>query len=205
MNRAISPDPCNAAWIADDRRKAFLAEIGVGTIDQALLAVLPSRHAMLRLLGLSQRVLIVDEAHGYDGYEGEELARLLRFHAALGGSAIVLSATLTARQRAALGNAFRSGLGAAPDDTGSPAYPLTTVISRTGVRCDPVAVAAALRREVAVERVATPEDAADALAATARAGGAVAWIRNAVDDAVEAADLLRAGEHHPLLFHARPD
>jgi CRISPR-associated endonuclease/helicase Cas3 len=45
------------AWIADDRRKAFLAEIGVGTIDQAIMGVLPTRHAPLRLLGLSRRVL----------------------------------------------------------------------------------------------------------------------------------------------------
>ena len=36
-----------AAWIADDRRKAFLAEIGAGTIDQAIMAVLPTRHAPL--------------------------------------------------------------------------------------------------------------------------------------------------------------
>ena len=36
-----------AAWIADDRRKAFLAHVGVGTIDQAILGVLPSRHQSL--------------------------------------------------------------------------------------------------------------------------------------------------------------
>ena len=56
------------AWIADDRRKVFLADIGIGTIDQALLAVLPSRHQVLRLWGLSDRVLIIDEAHAYDAY-----------------------------------------------------------------------------------------------------------------------------------------
>ena len=46
-----------AAWVADDRRKAFLAHVGVGTIDQALLGVLPSRYQSLRLWGLSDRVL----------------------------------------------------------------------------------------------------------------------------------------------------
>ena len=40
-----------AAWIADDRRRAFLADVGAGTVDQALLSVLPSRHQSLRLLG----------------------------------------------------------------------------------------------------------------------------------------------------------
>lgn len=68
----------------------------------------------MRLLGLSRQVLIIDEAHAYDAYMGEELARLLWFHAALGGSAIVLLATLTQKARAKLGNAFLSGLGVCP-------------------------------------------------------------------------------------------
>ncbi|MEQ1651926.1 MAG: CRISPR-associated endonuclease Cas3'', partial [Hyphomicrobium sp.] len=55
-----------AAWIADDRRKAFLAHVGIGTIDQAVLGVLPSRHQSLRLWGLADRVLVIDEAHSYD-------------------------------------------------------------------------------------------------------------------------------------------
>jgi CRISPR-associated endonuclease/helicase Cas3 len=123
-----------AAWIADDRRKAFLAEIGAGTIDQAVMGVLPTRHAPLRLLGLSRRVLIVDEAHAYDTYVTKELHALLAFQATLGGSAIVLSATLTAKQRGELQAAFRGGLGVvSPGDDGATEYPLTTTVSRVGV------------------------------------------------------------------------
>ena len=62
-----------SAWIADNRRRSFLAQIGVGTVDQALLAVLPSSFQSIRLAGLMQRVLIVDEAHAYDAYMGLEL------------------------------------------------------------------------------------------------------------------------------------
>jgi CRISPR-associated endonuclease/helicase Cas3 len=51
-----------AAWIADDRRRAFLADVGVVTLDQAIIGVLPARHQSLRLLGLGRKVLIVDEA-----------------------------------------------------------------------------------------------------------------------------------------------
>ncbi len=194
-----------AAWIADDRRKAFLAEIGVGTIDQALLAVLPSRHAMLRLFGLSQRVLVVDEAHAYDAYMGEELKVLLRFQAALGGSAIVLSATLTAAQRAALAAAFRRGLQdedtpLSPTET---AYPLATVVSRDAILTRPVAMAEGLRRRVAIHRVASAEVAVDTIVEAAQAGASVAWVRNAVDDAIEACNLLRARGLEPMLFHAR--
>jgi CRISPR-associated endonuclease/helicase Cas3 len=34
-----------AAWVADDRRKAFLAQVGVGTVDQAILAVFGAARA----------------------------------------------------------------------------------------------------------------------------------------------------------------
>ena len=77
-----------AAWIADDRGKEFFAHVGAGTIDQALLGVLPSRHQALRLWGLADHVLIIDEAHSYDPYVNKEMERLIEFHAALGGSAI---------------------------------------------------------------------------------------------------------------------
>jgi CRISPR-associated endonuclease/helicase Cas3 len=73
-----------AAWLAADRRQALLAQVGVGTIDQALLAVLPVRHAPLRQRALAGKVLVIDEAHAFDPYMREEVGRLLRFHAALG-------------------------------------------------------------------------------------------------------------------------
>src|SRR5690606_35701801 len=83
-----------AAFLADDRRAALLADVGAGTIDQALLGALPSRFNTVRLFGLGDKVLVVDEAHAYDPYMSTELQALLRFQAALGGCAVVLSATL---------------------------------------------------------------------------------------------------------------
>lgn len=50
-------------WLSDSRRRALLANVGVGTIDQALLAVLPVRFQTLRHFGLSSKILIVDEVH----------------------------------------------------------------------------------------------------------------------------------------------
>ena len=47
-----------SAWIADDRRKAFLADVGVGTLDQALLGVLPAKHQAIRIAALARRVLV---------------------------------------------------------------------------------------------------------------------------------------------------
>jgi CRISPR-associated endonuclease/helicase Cas3 len=56
------------------------------------MAVLPLYHQSLRLLGLARNILIVDEVHAYDPYMHTLLCTLLRFHARLGGSAILLSA-----------------------------------------------------------------------------------------------------------------
>ncbi len=119
-----------AAWVASDRRRAFLADVGVGTIDQALLGVLPSRHAALRLFGLAQRVLIVDEAHAYDAYMSRELETLIAFHAALGSSTIVLSATLPQDRCAALVAASHKGAGGATPVLASMHYPLVTLVCR---------------------------------------------------------------------------
>ena len=126
-----------ADWIADDRRKAFLADVGAGTIDQALLAILPVKHQSLRLWGLADRVLIVDEAHAYDAYMTRELETLLEFHAALGGSAIILSATLPMAVRRKLTAAFRKGVAvgsAAGVELLAMDYPLVTIVGHDSAK-----------------------------------------------------------------------
>jgi CRISPR-associated endonuclease/helicase Cas3 len=167
------------------------------------MAVLPTRHSPLRLLGLSQRVLVVDEAHAYDAYMKEELQCLLTFHSALGGSAIVLSATLTSRQRAQINSAFLAGVGVVAEPDGAVAYPLATLASAAGVRAEPCKMAPELRRRVGVERASDQAAVTAAVTGAAQAGAAVAWVRNAVDDAIEAHARLSAAGLEPLLFHAR--
>src|SRR5690606_36619145 len=99
-----------SAFLADDRRLSLLADVGSGTVDQAFLGVMPSKCNTVRLFGLSEKVLVIDEAHAFDAYMQEERFALLRFHGALGGSAIVLSATLTQKQRKAIVDAWGDGL-----------------------------------------------------------------------------------------------
>jgi CRISPR-associated endonuclease/helicase Cas3 len=192
-----------ASWLAQDRRRALLAQVGVGTLDQALLAVLPVRHAMLRLQGITGKVLIVDEVHAFDPYMREELATLLRFHAALGGSAILLSATLPRTLRRKLINAFRDGLGQKATDLVEQAYPLATIAGAHETYEMPCKPRAGLPRRVAVARLSDVGAAMERIAAAAKAGAATVWIRNTVDDAIEAVALLRAAGIEPLLFHAR--
>jgi CRISPR-associated endonuclease/helicase Cas3 len=74
----VAPD-----WLRG-RKRGVLAHLSVGTIDQALLAALPTKHNALRMLGLSGKVFIVDEAHAYDEYMQALLRRLLNWLDVLG-------------------------------------------------------------------------------------------------------------------------
>lgn len=89
------------------KKRALLSEYGVGTVDQALLTILPVRHQFVRLWGLANRVVVFDEIHAYDAYTGMLLIHLLRWLLALGSSVLLLSATLpptVRRKLAALTN-----------------------------------------------------------------------------------------------------
>ncbi len=193
-----------AAWLAEDRRRALLAEVGVGTIDQALLAVLPVRHAVLRQRGLRGKVLVIDEAHAFDPYMREEVTTLLQFHAAMGGSAILLSATLPHATRQRLVDAFRKGLGAKRALLQSSNYPLATLAGAAETVTEhPCAPRIGLPRRVTVTRAADVAGVLERVLDAARLGAAAAWVRNTVDDALAAAALLRAERLEPLVFHAR--
>jgi CRISPR-associated endonuclease/helicase Cas3 len=76
------------------KKRALLSEYGVGTVDQALMPILPVRHNFVRLWGLANRVVVFDEIHAYDTYTGTLLIHLLRWLVALGSSVVLLTATL---------------------------------------------------------------------------------------------------------------
>jgi CRISPR-associated endonuclease/helicase Cas3 len=80
-------------WFTNKKR-ALLSEYAVGTVDQALMPILPVRHNFVRLWGLANRVVVFDEIHAYDAYTGTLLIHLLRWLLALGSSVVLLSATL---------------------------------------------------------------------------------------------------------------
>ncbi len=196
-----------AAWIADDRRRSFLADIGAGTVDQALLAILPSRFQSLRLLGLMRHVLILDEVHAYDAYMQREIEALLEFQAGLGGSVILLSATLPLSIRKRLYEAFAKGLGKPEVSLGKPdegtAYPLATVRA-SGVRTfNGVPGRSGHARRLPVHFLRHPDEALDAVEESAREGRAVLYVRNTVDDALDAHAELTARGLEADLFHAR--
>jgi CRISPR-associated endonuclease/helicase Cas3 len=196
---------CNA-WLADSRKKALLADVGVGTLDQVLLAVLPARHQSLRLLGLGRKVLLVDEVHAYDSYMQKLLDALLEAHARQGGSAILLSATLPQTMRENLVKAFHKGLGEDAPELSEPAeYPLVIHTSSDTLE-QAIDTRAEVKRTVNIERLDSQDEVIARILKTVDAGQCVCWIRNTVKSARQSyQDLLDAGvEPNRLsLFHSR--
>jgi CRISPR-associated endonuclease/helicase Cas3 len=197
-----------SAWLSDSSKKALLASVGVGTLDQALLAALPANHSPLRLLGLHRKVLVVDEVHACDIYMSTILDRVLEFHAMLGGSVILLSATLSMSQRERLLQAFL-GKAVQLESPDAHAFPSLVQASREALHVEPVDASTRSRRHVDVNLLDDGEKVRAFLLEKAAAGGCVAWVRNTVADAIKAHDqLLEAAraqgkQIEVLLFHAR--
>lgn len=191
--RDDAAEVCCSAWLGSESRRALLAQVGVGTIDQALMAVLPVRFATVRQAGLAGKVLLVDECHAYDPYMQEEMVALLRFHAAMGGSAILLSATLTKSVRQKLVTAFREGL-RQKESVGLScmAYPLVTLVGRDGAEELPCAPRPGLARNIAVRQMSDASSIMAYVSDAAAQGAAVAWVRNTVDDVITSAKALEA-------------
>ena len=105
-----TPNVVAAEWFTH-RKRSLLVPFGIGTIDQALMAVLQTRHVFVRLFGLAHKTVIIDEVHAYDAYMSTLLERLLEWLAALGSPVILLSATLPKSTRENLISNYLKGLG----------------------------------------------------------------------------------------------
>lgn len=167
------------------KKRALLAPFGVGTIDQALMAVLQTRHFFVRLFGLAHKTVIIDEVHAYDTYMSVLLERLLAWLHALGCSVVMLSATLPARKRQQLLQAYG---GETP--TQSAGYPQMTWVS--GGKSGAVSFLAVRHRQIAVHHLGdSTAELVEKLRETVKGGGCVAIVCNTVGRAQEVYQALR--------------
>ncbi|SFU27249.1 CRISPR-associated helicase/endonuclease Cas3 [Pseudoduganella namucuonensis] len=196
------------AWLADHSKRALLAPASVGTIDQVLLSVLHSKHQSLRLLGLFNKVLIVDEVHACDTYMQKILEVVLEFHARSGGSVILLSATLPGHMKQSLLDAYARGrnMHAAPHVM-SNNYPLATAWhdGMEQLKEDSLDSRPNVTRSVQIHYECDLQQVYCHVLSSLREGKCVAWIRNTVADAMAAYDHFSTViEAEKLtLFHAR--
>ena len=207
-NDATATAQCNL-WLSDSRKKALLAPVGVGTIDQALLAVLPRRHQSLRMLGLYRKVLIFDEVHAADEYMFKILGSLLSLHLHQGGSAILLTATLSKVQRSRLVAIWRNA-GNVPIQVPSVFhFPLATKVTVGADEAlieQPLDSRVDVSREVAIQFVESIDECLKKIQAALADGKCVVWVRNSVDDAVGAYHKVCETMDDPddcFLFHSR--
>lgn len=187
------------------RKRGLLSPFAVGTIDQALLAVLQVQHHFVRFFGLAAKVLVLDEVHAYDAYMTKEIERLIQWARRLSTSVILLSATLPTERRSRFLRAFGADAAAGEDS-----YPALCVADARGSVVVPLPADA--ERCVEVRPVAADSTGAlvaDWLRRMAPSGGTAAWIVNTVDAAQDAWRQVSALAHEVnpgcevILFHAR--
>ena len=120
-----------ARWAAESARKFLSATAAVGTVDQAMLAALQVKWAHFRGASIARSLLVVDEVHASDVYMTEVLRRVLRDHLAVGGHALLMSATLgsAARDRLIKNDTSRCAIRSVAVAKSDP-YPALTLAER---------------------------------------------------------------------------
>lgn len=204
-------DRCSGSVRAESwfqsRKRALLAEFGVGTIDQTLHAVMRVPHGFVRIYALAGKVVILDEVHAYDTFTGTLLDRLIEWLAATGTTVLLLSATLPAARRAQLLEAYRRGARLPAAAAAEAPYPRISSTSAAGVDVVRVRPRGA-SRTIALQRAEDDiESLAQTVATHVRAGGCIGWICNTVQRAQDAAVAVRSllpdlGDRL-LLLHSR--
>ncbi|MEV4390577.1 CRISPR-associated helicase Cas3' [Nonomuraea sp. NPDC049607] len=133
----VTGDPMAMPWLRGSKR-GLLANLAVGTIDQALMAVLRGRHNVLRMLGLAGKVLVVDEVHAYDAYMQGLLKVLLEWLGFLKVPVVLLSATLPVATGRRLAEAYLAGAGCVESKVPEVTYPGWLYVSPTAAESVPV-------------------------------------------------------------------
>ncbi len=191
-------------WFAANKKHGLLAPYGVGTIDQALLAVLQTKHVFVRLFGLAGKCVILDEVHAYDTYMTTLMERLLRWLAALGCPVVLLSATLPRDKRLKL---LRAYAGNELEEPENKPYPRVTTIAMGGLPVPEHVEADADRAQTIRLGWLDEWSLVQMLQQSLAGGGCAAVIRNTVGLAQEThlalKDALNADGITVELFHAR--
>lgn len=160
------------AWFNHSKR-GLLAPFAVGTIDQALMAVMNVKHGFVRAFGLAGKVVILDEVHSYDLYTGTILNELVAMLRKIGCTVIILSATLNQKRRESL----------LQQPCTSSAYPLISAVSSSIDVVSEVAVNEANKDPVSVQCTDNEADLIGLALSRAADGEQVLWIENTVQEA----------------------
>lgn len=187
----------------EGRKQALLADFVIGTVDQFLLASLKQKHVMLRHLGLSGKVVIIDECHAYDAYMNVYLDNTLAWMGAYNVPVIILSATLPPQRRAQLVKAYLNSRKDITVDAPSDAYPVLTWTDNGEVNSRTLS-SDNTDKQIYVERL-SEEHICETLSEKLESGGCAAVIVNTVRRAQQLAKDLaeKLDDHEIICFHSR--
>lgn len=184
------------AWFSG-RKKSMLSDFVVTTVDHLLFGAMRSPHLAMRHLGLSRKVVIVDEVHSYSTYMNVYLDRVLTWLAVYGVPVVLLSATLSEARCSSMVDAYRRGLRLAAGERlhrrpapESVRTPFPCLVTAGEDRTEVVATASGRRSTISLRRLA--KDALVPLLEEALAdGGCALVVRNTVRRAQETYETLR--------------
>ncbi|MBR1392309.1 MAG: CRISPR-associated helicase Cas3' [Ruminococcus sp.] len=189
------------SWFCESK-KACLADFVVATVDHMLMMALKRRHVMLLHLGLSEKVVVIDEVHAYDAYMSRYLERALQWLGAYHTPVILLSATLPAARRMSLVRAYS---GAKTSDEAlekNTAYPLLTWTDSGEIHQQPLPYTGEHRNVRIIK--CTGDDVPELIRSTVEQGGCVGIIMNTVSRAQSVAEMVRRDiTDNVLLYHAQ--
>ncbi|MDZ7717614.1 MAG: hypothetical protein U5K72_02190 [Balneolaceae bacterium] len=175
-------------WAAEHPKRYLAGAIVVGTIDQVFLSTLQVNHAHMRAAALLRHFLVVDEVHSSDAYMTKLLDRVLDYHLAAGGHALLMSATLGTASRIHLTTKKRNKV-PAPDEAKNISYPLLTHVDSTRKNPEEYhASSSGKQKKVKIETkgfAASEDEIATIAIEQAKAGARVLIIRNLVKDCVK--------------------
>ncbi|MFA5903813.1 MAG: CRISPR-associated helicase Cas3' [Desulfobacula sp.] len=185
------------SWFASSKR-ALLSSFGVGTVDQALLGVVPVKHWFVRHFALMGKVVVIDEVHSYDLYTGTLIKSLCDKLVEIGCTVILLSATMLPELR----NRFLGG----DDHQLSNDYPLITGKPNHENCIEPVVAKAPDKPKVKV-CFKMVETILGEVVGLALKGTKILWVCNTVDRAqnvyVRIKDKLHGHKIDVGLLHSR--
>lgn len=188
-----------ASWLAPLKR-GLLGQYAVGTVDQAMFAATNVKYGVLRLLGLSNKVLIIDEIHSYDAYMSEILVRLLEWCKALEIPVVMLSATLPPAMKEKLLAPYTS-------QSLSGNYPLLTMLWQNGIVQERIIPETSHRLTISTKLLPIlnePEKIAEAAIREVKDGGCLCILMNTVKEAQTIYSAIKARYSGDLLlFHAQ--
>lgn len=190
----------SSVWFSQ-RKKGLLSPYGVGTIDQVLLSILHTKHHFVRLWGLTNRVIVLDEVHAYDTYTSGLITALISWLQEMHCSVILMSATLPDQKRQEFINAW----GNDKETTSLENYPRLTLVTESTVLSRSVSC----RSMSPIQICGIDEDIQSILNVVVeklRFGGCGAVILNTIQRAQDLYCLLK--EHYRdsmdlMLFHSR--